>query len=206
VLITSLPVEVRADVRSPAATEPPSVHVMNVRTLLIPLLCLGAVVFACGPRSRSEASLVAVSLTTKSPVPVPAHLEKDQPVRQQKPARKRESSVTKITPTFAVQVDKQAIRFTLDVTNVGRKNVELTFPDGQTHDFAVLDSAGREVYRWGADRMFTQSLQNRTIDGGETLHIAERGTPALPQGSYVAVATLRSTNFPLQERIAFEVR
>ena len=105
-----------------------------------------------------------------------------------------------------MQVDGSTLRFTLDVTNVGRKNVELTFPDGQTHDFAVLDSAGREVYRWGADRMFTQSVQNRTIDGGETLHIAERATPTLPQGSYVAVATLRSTNFPVQERVAFELR
>jgi len=41
---------------------------------------------------------------------------------------------------------------------------------------------------------------------GETLRIAEQATPPLPQGSYVAVATLRSTNFPVQERVAFELR
>ena len=29
---------------------------------------------------------------------------------------------------------------------------------------------------------------------------------SLPQGSYVAVATLRSTNFPVQERVAFDLR
>jgi hypothetical protein len=54
--------------------------------------------------------------------------------------------------------------------------------------------------------MFTQSLQNRTIDNGETLRIAEDAAPSLPLGSYVAVATLRSTNFPVQERVAFELR
>jgi hypothetical protein len=54
--------------------------------------------------------------------------------------------------------------------------------------------------------MFTQSVQNRTIDGGETLHITETAPLDLPPGSYVAVAKLRSTNFPVQERVPFEVR
>jgi hypothetical protein len=187
---------VRVDARSPAATEPPSVPLMNVRHLLIPLLCVGAIALACGPRAHSQASLVSLNLSKRTTPPR---------AQQQKP-RKKESSVTKVTPSFAVQVDGGTLRFALDVTNVGKKNVELTFPDGQTHDFAVLDSAGREVYRWSATRMFTQSLQNRTIESGETLRIAERATTALPHGSYVAVATLRSTNFPMQERVTFELR
>jgi len=169
---------------------------MNARTVLIPLLCVGAIALACGPRAHSQASLVSLNLANR---PTASR-------QQQKPARKKESSVTKITPSFTVQVDGDALQFSLEVTNVGKKNVELTFPDGQTHDFAVLDSAGREVYRWSATRMFTQSLQNRTIESGETLRIAERATTALPHGSYVAVATLRSTNFPMQERVTFELR
>jgi hypothetical protein len=171
---------------------------MNVRTLLIPLLCLGAVAFACGPRSHSEASLVSMSIA-QAVRPMVAK-------PQQQKARKREANVTKITPAFAVQVEHKTLHFSLDVTNVGKRNVELTFPDGQTHDFAVLDSTGREVYRWADGRMFTQSVQNRTIDSGETMRIAERGQPTLPPGSYVAVATLRSTNFPVQERFSFELR
>jgi hypothetical protein len=170
---------------------------MNVRNLLIPLLCIGAVAFACGPRSHSEASLVSMSI---------AEAVRPTPGPQQPRPKRKDQSVTKITPSFAVQVDRNTLRFSLDVTNVGKKNVELSFPDGQTHDFVVLDSIGREVYRWGADRMFTQSVQNRTIDSGETLHISEHATPALPLGSYVAVATLRSSNFPMHERVAFELR
>jgi hypothetical protein len=167
---------------------------MNVRNLLIPLLCIGAVAFACGPRSHSEASLVSLNIAKVSTPTV------------KKTQKKEQQKVTRVTPTFTVQVENNALRFALDVTNVSKKNVELTFPDGQTYDFVVIDSNGREVYHWGAGRMFTQSVQNKTIDRGETLHIAERATPSLPQGSYVAVATLRSTNFPVQERVAFELR
>jgi hypothetical protein len=167
---------------------------MNVRNLLIPLLCIGAVAFACGPRSHSEASLVSLNIAKVSTPTV------------KKAQKKEQQQVTRVTPIFTVQVENNALRFALDVTNVSKKNVELTFPDGQTYDFAVIDSNGREVYRWGTGRMFTQSVQNKMIDRGETLHIAERATPSLPQGSYVAVATLRSSNFPVQERVAFELR
>jgi hypothetical protein len=54
--------------------------------------------------------------------------------------------------------------------------------------------------------MFTQSLQNRLLDGGETMHIEERADKALPSGSYVAVATLRSSNYPLEQRFSFHLR
>ena len=165
---------------------------MNVRNLLIPVLCLGAVAFACGPRSHSEASLVSVNLAK----PVAAPAAKKTPKRAQQ---------VRVAPNFTISVEHKSIRFALDVTNPTKKDVEITFPDGQTHDFIVLDSVGREVYRWGEGRMFTQSVQNRTLDGGETLHIAERAALDLQPGSYVAVAKLRSTNFPAQERVSFEV-
>jgi len=170
---------------------------MNVRNLLIPLLCLGAVAFACGPRSHSEASLVSVNLATAVAAPPAVNRVKKTPKKEQQ---------VRVAPNFTISVEHKSIRFALDVTNPTKKDVELTFPDGQTHDFIVLDSVGREVYRWGEGRMFTQSVQNRTIDGGETMHITEQATLDLPPGSYVAVAKLRSTNFPVQERVPFEVR
>jgi hypothetical protein len=164
---------------------------MNARNLLIPLLCIGAVAFACGPRSHSEASLVTVSVAKAAP-----------------PARKKQTkaNVTKVTGNFAVRVEQNTLHFALDLTNVGSKHVELAFPDGQAYDFSVIDTAGREVYRWGEGRMFTQSVQNKLLDSGDTMHIVERAKPELPSGDYVAVATLRSTNFPVLERVAFQVR
>lgn len=158
---------------------------MNSR-LAITLLCAAAVAFACGPRSRTEASLVTTH------------------------AKRHAASATGDTATingdFAVNVQPHALRFALNVTNAGRKNVELTFPSGQQYDFAVVDARGREVYRWGATRMFTQSLQNKSLDGGDTLRIDESADLALPHGRYVAVATLRSSNYPVQQRAEFELR
>jgi hypothetical protein len=165
---------------------------MNVRNLLIPLLCIGAVAFACGPRSHSEASLVTVNIAKAA-----------SPATKKK---QTQPNVMKVTSSFAVHVEKNTLHFALDLTNAGEKNVELSFPDGHTHDFSVIDSAGREVYRWGAGRMFTQSVQNKLLDGGDTMHITESATTDLPRGDYVAVATLRSTNYPVQERIAFQLR
>lgn len=166
---------------------------MNARTFLIPLLCLGAVAFAYGPRSRSEASLVtsAVAKTTAS---TPR-------------ARKLPKVVGPVVGgDMAVAMEGSTVRFTLDVSNTGSKYVELAFPDGQTHDFAIMDAAGRQVYRWGATRMFTQAVQNKLLEAGSSMHIVERAAPSLPPGEYVAVATLHSTNYPLERRTAFSVR
>ena len=171
---------------------------MNARTVLIPLLCIGALALACGPRAHTEASLVTTFIAKDAPPPPPAP---KRAVRKQ-----AGQNVTRVTGLLAVQATRNAVRFTFDVTNDGAKNVELTFPDGQTHDFAVLDADGREVYRWAKGRMFTQSVQTKSLEGGETMHIAEQARTTLPNGSYVAVATLRSTNFPVQERISFELR
>ena len=41
--------------------------------------------------------------------------------------------------------------------------VELDFPDGQTHDFVVLDAAGSEVWRWSDGRMFTQAHAEQVL-------------------------------------------
>jgi hypothetical protein len=159
---------------------------MNSR-LLIPLLLAGAVALACGSRSHSEAAATAAPAARSAPR-----------------AEKRASA--EIRSAFAVSAAPNALHFALNVTNPGKKGIELTFPSGQEYDFSVRDSLGREVYRWGKGRMFTQSLQNKVLDGGETKRFEERAAATLPPGSYVAIATLRSSNYPVQERVAFELR
>jgi hypothetical protein len=159
---------------------------MNSR-LLIPLLLAGAVALACGSRSHSEAAATAAPAARSAPR-----------------AEKRASA--EIRSAFAVSAAPNALHFALNVTNPGKKGIELTFPSGQEYDFSVRDSLGREVYRWGKGRMFTQSLQNKVLDGGETKRFEEHAATTLPPGSYVAIATLRSSNYPVQERVAFELR
>ena len=155
--------------------------------LFIPVLLAGAVALACGSRSHSEAAATVAPASRNV-----------QRVEKRAPGE--------IRSAFAVSAADNALHFALNVTNPGKKGIELTFPSGQEYDFTVRDSVGREVYRWGKGRMFTQSLQNKVLDGGETKRFEERASTTLPPGSYVAVATLRSSNYPVQERVAFELR
>ncbi|HEX6597736.1 MAG TPA: BsuPI-related putative proteinase inhibitor [Gemmatimonadaceae bacterium] len=159
---------------------------MNSR-LLIPLLLAGAVALACGSRSHSEAAATVA--------PASRNVQ-----------RVEKRAAGEIRSAFAVSAANNGLHFALNVTNPGKKGIELTFPSGQEYDFSVRDSAGREVYRWGKGRMFTQTLQNKVLDGGETKKFEEHAATSLPPGTYVAIATLHSSNYPVQERVAFELR
>lgn len=110
-----------------------------------------------------------------------------------------------IASAFEVKVEERGVHFALRVTNDAKKHIELTFPNGQTHDFVVVDTAGREIWRWGASRMFTQSVQNKLLGGGETMRVTERWEKPTPHGKFVAIASLHSSNFPVEERVEFVV-
>ena len=172
---------------------------------IIPLLIAGSVALACGSRSHSETA-AAVPKASLRLAPVVAPESDSEPEPTPKHVKLTEGAASKLASTFHVSHDKRVFHFALDVTNPGKKHLELNFPTGQEYEFSVLDVTGKEVFRWSAAKMFTQSRQNRLLDGGDTMHIEEDGPAELPLGSYVAVATLRSANFPVQERVAFEMR
>ena len=174
---------------------------MNTR-ILIPLLLAGAVALACGSRSRADATVKPSDKRTRS-METPTLLAKT--LAEPRPAPEK-VIVAPLKSAFVVRAEARAIHFALNLTNSTKKHVELSFPSGQEYDFSVVDSTGREVYRWGKERMFTQSIQNRLLDGGATMRIEERAEQSLPNGSYVAVATLRSSNYPVQERVPFQLR
>jgi hypothetical protein len=165
---------------------------MNTR-LIISLLCAGALAFACGPRSHSEAP----ALATTQPVQAPAAATRTHRVTSKKAG-------VELASHLAVDVRPREVRFALDVTNVGKKHAELDFPNGQAYDIVVVDSAGREVWRWARGRMFTQSMQNKQLGGGDSMQIAESWTPV--PGHYTVIATLNSSNYPVEERADFTVR
>ena len=97
------------------------------------------------------------------------------------------------------------MRFAFAVVNEGKKKLELNFADGRTHDVVVLDSLGREVWRWSEGRLFTQAMQNKVLRTSDSLRYEESWRGAKP-GHYIAVATLASANFPVTQRIEFTVR
>ncbi len=145
--------------------------------IIFPLLVAAVLMFACGPRTQS-------------------------PVAN---ARASRGSDKGVTSHVMVDTARGTVRFAIEVANDSRKRVELTFPDGRTHDFVVLDAGGREVWRWSEGRMFTQSIQNRLVDAHDSVVYDERWTPPAA-GRYTLVAQLRSENYPLQQRVDFALR
>lgn len=170
--------------------------------ILIPCLCVGAVIFACGPRTNNEAATLekdSVELAHSTPLLV----------AQQGEERAHSSSTDSsgLTADLYVRTSGNEISFALNVVNNTKKNVELNFPTGQTHDFVVIDSAGREMWRWSEGRMFTQALRNKLLGKGEALEITEtmkRDKP-LPAGRYTARALLTSRNHPITREAEFTV-
>ncbi len=107
--------------------------------------------------------------------------------------------------SFSVDVSDQP-RFELSVANNTKKMIELRFPNGQTHEFVVIDSEGNEVWRWSDGRMFTQSLQNKLVKARDTAVYASRWDAEKMHGRFTAVATLMSDNHPIEQRIDFALK
>lgn len=174
---------------------------MNSR-LIISLLCAGALAFACGPRSHSEAPTSLVSA-----LPLHASTASTTQSSSEHPHRKKDRSKLpppKIDSRFNVAVvAHRDVKLALDLRNVGGRHAEIDFPNGQTYDFVVVDSIGREVWRWSSHRMFTQGVRNKQLGTGEAMQVTETWKEGVKPGKYTAIATLRSSNYPVEQRVDF---
>lgn len=139
-----------------------------------------ALILACGPRAQHKDSVEARDLSTVSAA----------------------SPDTALAASTRVSIDG-GVDLTLHVTNLHDRAMELRFPNGQTHEFVVLDSTGREIWRWSEGRLFTQTLQARLLGARETVDFTSRWDAAGKSGRFTAVSTLRSANHPVQERVDF---
>ena len=167
---------------------------------LVPVLCIGAVAYACGPRTRNEANAPKRNSSLAQVANQPA-------AAPRKTARKVVKNDTpSVDGKLYVHAGSSTVRLALHVVNASSKLVEITFPSGQTHDFVILDSLGREMWHWSSGRMFTQSLRNKTLAGGEALDVEETwSSSALAPGRYTARGMLTSVNFPLTQQAGFTV-
>jgi len=148
--------------------------------LLVALLGAGALALACGPHVASTES----------------------EANAETPSNVQPNDGTPLATSLDVSVHEN-VTFTLHVTNTSGKRVELTFPSGQTHEFVVLDSIGREVWRWSNGRLFTQAIQNKLLTSKESAKYEETWDPSKAAGKFTAVARLNSSNYPIEERVEF---
>jgi hypothetical protein len=156
--------------------------------LVIAVIGAAALVFACGPRSHSETAVAAPGAPTTAATPRRAKNAKPDP----------------LTAALRVSVDDE-VRMAYEVTNTAGKQLEVRFPDGRTHDFVILDSLEREVWRWSEGRMFTQSLRNELLSDGDKLSYENEHPAAALHGRYTVVAELPSVNYPMETRAQFVV-
>ncbi len=112
-------------------------------------------------------------------------------------------AATTLESTMAVSVNGEDVHFVLHVMNHTARKLEVTFPSGQTHDIAVMDAAGSEVWRWSSGQMFTQALRNQPLDPQGSLSYSMHWRRPRAHGPLTAIATLTSTNYPLESRAAF---
>jgi len=174
------------------------IKVMSSR-FVIPVMCVAAAAYACGPQTHTEASLKAPSVAAIT-------VRHEAPVAQQGTPRRARLKDSALDAQLYVRTTEAPIRLSLQVVNTSKKRVELTFPTGQTHDFVILDTAGREVWRWGTGRMFTQALRNKLLNAGATLQLEEEiGALKLAPGRYIVRGSLASENYPLVQETEFRV-
>lgn len=170
---------------------------MNTR-LVISLLCAGALAFACGPRSHTDVpTALATALPSRS-----VEVKQAQPAATH-PKKNEQKPEAKIDSKLAVSVEQRDIKLALDIKNSGNKHAELNFTNGQSYDFVVVDSVGKEVWRWSRRHIFTSGAQNKPLGAGESMQIAETWKEGAKPGRYTAIATLRSSNYPVEQRVDF---
>ncbi len=75
----------------------------------------------------------------------------------------------------------EPVLLSLAVRNAGRAPLVLEFASGQRVDY-VIRCAGREIWRWSADRAFTMALGTMTLAPGEERTYAERWPQATTDG------------------------
>jgi hypothetical protein len=173
----------RGPIIKPRST-PPRIPIVQGRLgfLFVSVLVLA---FACGPRP-SGGDATTRTHAQRAPHPGAAAL----------------------AATLAASLDvkvKDGVSFGFRVLNTSDRKLEVNFPSGQTHELVVLDTLGREIWRWSAGRMFTQTLQNRVLRTSDSLEYDALWSDA-PRGRYVAIATLASMNYPMEQRTEFVVR
>ncbi|MBO8141412.1 MAG: hypothetical protein H0Z37_04425 [Firmicutes bacterium] len=67
---------------------------------------------------------------------------------------------------------ERAYVLVLTAMATGEQEIGVTFPDGQTYDFIIMQD-GREIWRWSRRRAFHQAVQQRSFRPGEMLLFVE---------------------------------
>lgn len=110
-----------------------------------------------------------------------------------------------LVSSLQVEPSADSVRFVLQVTNAGTQPVPLEFSSGQSFDFVVMQGA-RELWRWSADRMFTQAMRSETLAPSETrTFTATWAPPAGVHGELTASGFLTARGQRAEQQTRFRL-
>jgi hypothetical protein len=109
-----------------------------------------------------------------------------------------------LAASLGARVHGDTVAFTLRVSNATNGPVRVEFASGQRYDFEVGTAAGTQLWKWSADRMFTQSVGSEQLEANGSMEYTEEWAGAR-KGEYVVRARLVSVNKPVDLRTRFVV-
>ena len=117
----------------------------------------------------------------------------------------QDQSLGPLISTLSVELHGDSVLLQLAVTNGSSAPVEMTFPSGQTYDFAVRQ--GDQLLWQGSQAMrFIQQVRTETLAAGETRTYVEAWTaPAGTRGELTAQGWLVSSSHRVERTATFRL-
>jgi hypothetical protein len=106
---------------------------------------------------------------------------------------------------------RETVVLVLAVHNPGPAPIRFELSSTRTHDCAISDEAGRELWRWSRGRRFAQVLTDFSLASGETRRLEARWNQQrdddrpVPAGRYRATAELAAREAGVPVSAAFTV-
>lgn len=127
------------------------------------------------------------------------------PAQNGAPAPRQDAPAEALVSSLSVEAAGDSVRLTLQVTNATAGPLTLSFPSGQTYDFAVL-RGDETLWQWSADKRWMQALRDETLAAGETRTFTEPWvTAGAPRGELRARAWLTSTSHAVERTATFRL-
>ncbi|MFG6120401.1 BsuPI-related putative proteinase inhibitor [Thalassobacillus sp. B23F22_16] len=106
-----------------------------------------------------------------------------------------------------IKPENNKVHFQFSLENQGDEAYELGFTSGQKYEIVVKNDADEEVYRFSEGQMFTQALETKTLEPGDSLSFEEVWLDGVEPGDYNAAISIEanSVNSQTLESKPFQV-
>ncbi|WLR51540.1 BsuPI-related putative proteinase inhibitor [Bacillus tianshenii] len=120
--------------------------------------------------------------------------EDENPPAEDKPqdeAQAAEETLESLGASADIHQSGKAVMFDMELANNGSEDAELTYTSGQQYEIVVTNEENEEVYRYSKDQAFTEAIEEKTLQAGESMTWHEEWTPQdAKSGTYEATITL----------------